>query len=107
MADLRVTLDARMALHSGIGRYIRGLTGALLGRGAGVALRLLGAPEAGGSWLAGAPVSRTPFEAEIYTLKEQFLGAWICRRLEPGTSVFHFPHYNVPWRVPRRTACAT
>jgi len=101
MPDLRVTIDARMAFHSGIGRYIRGLTGALLEGSSGVAVRLLGLPGGGEHRLEGATL--VPFDAGIYTLKEQLLGSWICRGLESSNSVFHFPHYNVPWRMPCRS----
>lgn len=97
-----VVLDARMAFHSGIGRYIRGLTRALLAAEPSPELSFLGAPDGGGAtWLEGRVVPNVPYNAGIYTVREQFLGSWICRRLESRTSVFHFPHYNVPLRMPR------
>ena len=102
---LRVAIDARMAFHTGIGRYIRSLTRELARREGELALSLLGAPQGHGeSWLGDAPVTRVDFDADIYSVKEQWVGSWLCRRLAGETSVFHFPHYNVPWLAPSRTA---
>jgi glycosyltransferase involved in cell wall biosynthesis len=97
-----VALDARMAFHSGIGRYIRGLTRALLDADSPPELSLLGVPTGGDpDWLAGRAVTNIAYSAGIYTPREQILGSWVCRRLESRVSVFHFPHYNVPLRLPR------
>jgi len=88
MAD--IVLDARMAGHSGIGTYIRGLlsgfTAAQKDR-----LTLLGDPAA----LAPHGCRVEPFDAPIYGAREQWEGARLLRRLSPR--LLHVPHYNVPW----------
>lgn len=98
---LRVTIDARMAWHSGIGRYVRGLVGELVRRTDELALSLMvSACSDPGRWLTGGTVDTIPFEADIYSLKEQLLGTRLCRRAARVGSVLHHPHYNVPRWAP-------
>jgi len=99
-----VVLDARMARHSGIGRYIRSLSRALLELPGGPRLSLLlDRATWDADWLDADRVRRIRFEAEIYGIREQLLGCWICRReAGPGT-VFHIPHYNAPWALPQES----
>lgn len=93
-----VTLDARMAYHSGIGRYIRALV-RHLEPSERVDLRVFS-----GEGRSLLPPERTlRFDAGIYTLREQLLGSWLCRRRRRSGEVWHFPHYNVPWWPPRRS----
>jgi glycosyltransferase involved in cell wall biosynthesis len=92
-------LDARMALHSGIGRYIRGLVPALRSLDPALSLLLLGPPDREDApWRAGTDT--VAFRAPIYSLREQLEGSRLCRRLRQRAGVFHFPHYNAPWWLP-------
>ena len=97
-----VTVDARMAFHSGIGRYIRGLTAELARLHPRLGLSLMIDPRLGGAdWLDAPHVGYVPFDAGIYSLKEQLVGSWVCRARGRDRAVFHFPHYNAPWLLPR------
>ncbi len=100
---LNVVLDARMAFHTGIGRYVRSLASALAAR-PDVELALLVDPARAEETRAGTGVRETrPYPAPIYSVAEQLRGPGACRaarRGRPGT-VFHFPHYNAPWLAPR------
>lgn len=98
-APLAVALDARMAFHSGIGRYIRSLGAALQRQDPALDLRLMAPPDRQEFRDLLPGTGRIAYAAGIYTLREQLEGSWVCRRTA-GAAVFHFPHYNVPWRLP-------
>lgn len=101
---MRVVLDARMAFHSGIGRYIRNLCRELQRQSTDLTLSLLMDPRGmDGAWQDGGRSHVIPFPAKIYGLSEQFRGSWLCRVYAKQTSLFHFPHYNVPWLLPRNS----
>jgi len=90
-----------MAYHSGIGRYIRSLTRALVQSPGGPGLSLLrGSGEPAPDWLDPGAVRVLPFDAEIYTLKEQWAGSRIARQGAKEGALLHFPHYNSPWFLP-------
>jgi len=97
----RVVIDARMAHHTGIGRYIRGLIGGLDEIGASAQVTLLG-PAAESDW-APASISRIDYDPPIYSVAEQFAGLRLCRDSRLSGQLFHFPHYNVPWWLPSRS----
>lgn len=100
-ASPRVAIDVRMAGHSGIGTYIRGLIGGMREIGipddiapialVGDPVKIAGYPE-----LAEAEVV-VPFGAPIYSLREQFLFP-----IPKRAALLHFPHYNVPRLVRTR-----
>jgi len=101
---MKVMLDARMAFHSGIGRYIRCLSRELLRQSPGLILALLIDPrEAGRAQQDIGQADVIPFPAKIYSLQEQAWGSWLCRVSAKRASLFHFPHYNVPWFLPRNS----
>ena len=102
-AAMHVVLDARMAWHSGIGRYVRGLGRELTRQDPGLKLTLLVDPGASSEPWSDLPVTLEPYPAEIYSLREQWLGSWICRRRAWSGALFHFPHYNAPWLLPPRS----
>lgn len=96
-----MVLDARMAHHSGIGRYVRALVRELVRRGDGLQVALLASSAADPrSWLAGGTFETLALDAEIYTVREQLVGSWVSRRARGPRTVLHFPHYNVPWWAP-------
>lgn len=101
---MRVILDARMVFHSGIGRYIRNLYRELRRQAPDLLLTLLIEPRMAGQ--AQQDIGRAdiiPFRAKIYGFSEQLRGSWLCRAHARQASLFHFPHYNVPWFLPGRS----
>ena len=101
---MNIIVDARMAFHTGIGRYIRSLCRALLTQPSEYTLSLLLDPlitsqarqEIG-------PTQVIPFPAKIYSLREQLQSLRLYRTHANQASLFHFPHYNVPWFLPRNS----
>ena len=100
-----LVMDVRMAGHSGIGTYIRGLLAAIQRIGMPPDLPplvLVGDPEdiASRPELGGfTPI--VPFRAPIYSVREQVLFP-----VPSGARLLHFPHYNVP-RLVRRPFVVT
>ena len=101
---MHIIVDARMAFHTGIGRYIRSLCRALLSQPSEHKLSLLLDPlitrqarqEIG-------PTQVIPFPAKIYSLREQLQSLRLYRAHAKQASLFHCPHYNVPWFLPRNS----
>lgn len=94
--EMKIAFDARMAFHSGIGTYIRGLFegfGEIPAHEPVPSFLLLGAPDdfSPNSSLIEA---RQAYPAAIYSLREQF-GFPL---LHHAVDLIHFPHYNVPRR---------
>jgi glycosyltransferase involved in cell wall biosynthesis len=99
-----VTVDARMAFHTGIGRYIRSLYRALLQQSPDLNLSLLVDPlQAKHTQREIGPSEIIPFPAKIYSVKEQLYGLQLAGARVRHTTLFHFPHYNVPWFLPRHS----
>ncbi|MBI4396473.1 MAG: glycosyltransferase family 4 protein [Elusimicrobia bacterium] len=84
-----IVLDARMAGHSGIGTYIRGLLSGFseeqLRR-----ITLLGDPRQ----LARIPCALVEARESVYGLGEQIKMPGRIRKLSPA--LLHVPHYNIP-----------
>lgn len=97
---MQVTLDARMAFYTGIGRYIRSLCRTLSTQSPELSLSLLVDPchTPPDAWYDACKTM--PYAARIYSVGEQLHGHRLCRALAGQTSLFHFPHYNVPWWLP-------
>jgi glycosyltransferase involved in cell wall biosynthesis len=101
---VHVIVDARMAFHTGIGRYIRNLCQALLAQPSEHTLSLLLDPlltqraqqEIG-------PTHFIPFSAKIYSLTEQIQSLRLYRTYAKQAVLFHCPHYNIPWFLPRNS----
>lgn len=101
---MHIIVDARMAFHTGIGRYIRSLCRALLSQPSEHTLSLLLDPlitrqaqqEIG-------PTQVIPFPAKIYSLREQLQSLRLYRAHAKQASLFHCPHYNVPWFLPHNS----
>ena len=66
-----VSLDMRMRRHAGIGTYLDNLVPALLAQRPSLDLTLLGDPEPGSTWQAGARIDHRPLHAPIYSIFEQ------------------------------------
>ena len=98
MTPLRIAFDARLWGRTGIGRYLVELCRALIAAGEGVQIVLAGAPPLEGDW---PHTSRMPFDAPIYSLKEQLFGAMALSKAMRNADLLHLPHYNVPLAVPR------
>lgn len=97
---LQVTLDVRMARHSGIGRYVRALCGEFAAPELGLQVRLLVPRDPLPPPVDALDSSRISFPAPIYSVREQWQGSWICQRHAQKSAIWHFPHYNVPWLLP-------
>jgi glycosyltransferase involved in cell wall biosynthesis len=97
---MQVMFDARMAFHTGIGRYIRSLCHVMSTQSPDCSLSLLVDPRSSSATAWPAAFKTVPYPAEIYSLGEQWYGSRLCRTLAARTDVFHFPHYNVPWWLP-------
>ncbi len=106
---MKVFLDARMFYHSGIGRYGRNLYRELLrltpppriSLGLDEQVRLRLAAE------MNCTPNVIPFNAPIYSLREQLWGAYLGQRYRQQFDLFHFPHYNIPWVCPSPTVVTT
>jgi len=104
-ADPLVAIDARMAYHTGIGRYIRNLINALLRRDDPLRLLVIVNPNEDPThvwdWLSVDEQRRPRLElvsfgqtVPPYSLREQ---AWLPKVLsERRVALLHSPHFNVP-----------
>jgi glycosyltransferase involved in cell wall biosynthesis len=95
-------MDARMESSTGIGRYVRSLGSALL-QNPETDLRLFVSSGPRPAWRKDPRITTTAYDARIYSLKEQIVGAALSRRYRDRTDVFHFPNYNAPWFLPERS----
>lgn len=106
MKKYDIAWDVRMARHTGIGTYIRGILPHLLNKaGAEKRLAFFGP---GNAEMLGIPgvekvADWVPFDSPIYSLQEQ----WKYRRKVGQCRLWHSPHYNVPVTKPRGTALVT
>lgn len=91
-----VALDARRWGRTGLGRYQAELYTHLRALAPSLRLTLLGAPPGVAEALAARWL---PYEAALYSWREQALGGWIARRA--GADLVHYPHYAVPRWAPR------
>ncbi len=98
MTPLRIAIDARLWGRTGIGRYIVELCRSLIAADESVELILAGAPPLEGDW---PRTSRMPFDAPIYSLREQLLGALPLAAAMRKADLLHLPHYNAPLAAPR------
>lgn len=98
---MNVTIDARMAFHTGIGRYIRSLCRALLAQSSVHHLSLMLNPlNSSRIQQEIGPAQVIPFTAKVYSFTEQLQSPWLYQMHAKQTSLFHCPHYNVPWFLP-------
>ncbi len=97
---MRLMVDARMAHHSGIGRYIRGLCRALAERD-DVSISYLTSDPDPLEWEQDAP--RFGYPAPIYSVREQLAGSTVMARHRRRHDLVHVPHYNAPWALPARS----
>lgn len=89
---VRLTVDVRMANHSGIGTYVRNLVPLVLAARPDWDITLLGGPDR-----LTADGRHSLVETDIYSIREQFV---IPAHVPRGTDLLWIPHYNVPlaWR---------
>ncbi len=97
---LRLAFDARMALHSGIGTYIRGLVEGFVSirshHHAVPRFQFFGPPDLAATHPVFGKVGEwSAWTAGIYSVAEQLLPP-----RAPGVAAWHFPHYNVPVTLP-------
>lgn len=97
--SIRIALDVRMIQYTGIGTYIRGLLSGFVQEKlpADWELHLLGDPE--DEFVQQYPWPCIKFKVPIYTIQEQWAYASLLSRFH----LWHAPHYNSPFLVPRRT----
>jgi glycosyltransferase involved in cell wall biosynthesis len=83
-------IDVRMARHSGIGTYIRNVVGRIASGPASERITLLGDAQREPAF---AGLASRPFDAGIYSVREQFLP---LRMGVAKTDCYWCPHYNMP-----------
>lgn len=91
---MRLTIDARFAKHSGIGRHISSVLAHWPGT-PGLAI-VANAADSPPDW------QRTVCQAGMYTLAEQ---GPALRQLARAADITWFPHFAHPWRCPGRWVC--
>lgn len=92
----RIAIDGRMALHTGIGRYLRCLLSEWSRTGEAGRFLCVVNPSQGLGWIPkGAEIHVLPREIPVYSLAEQTTLARLLARLP--WDLLHAPHFNVPW----------
>lgn len=86
----QICLDARMALHSGIGTYIRSLLPFI--RQEFPSLQVLAPLSLVKKWPELGQLNLIPVNAPIYSIQEQLEIPWRV----PACDLFWSPHYNIP-----------
>ena len=86
----QIGIDVRMAEHSGIGRYIRGIVGALAIRTSRFQYSLIGSERVQKNFPGGFPFVAT--NTPIYSLSEQVS----LPKMAHSADCLHIPHYNAP-----------
>lgn len=101
---MHVVMDARMAFHTGIGRYIRSLCRTLIQQAPTVHLSLLVDPRTADRLQRElGTVAMLPFRANIYSVNAQIHSLWRYRGWSKHATLVHIPHYDVPWFLPSRS----
>lgn len=99
---MNIFLDARFYKRSGIGRYIDGLYKAVLNNEPDINVIAAGDVDLlNNSFFKAQKV--IPYRSPIYSLNEQVKGSLLLRRFKRGVDIFHIPHYNVPWFLPKNS----
>jgi glycosyltransferase involved in cell wall biosynthesis len=93
---LSVALDARRWGRTGLGRYQSELYRHLRAASPELTISLVGGPRDAAARLGAA---WHPFDAPLYSVREQLLGGRAMARA--AADVYHFPHYAVPRWAPR------
>jgi len=99
---MKIFLDARFYNRSGIGRYIEGLYNGIFDDRPDIKVIAAGKV----SLLRGSLFKTqdiTPFDAPIYSLSEQIKGSLLMKKFNKDVDVFHIPHYNAPWFLPKNS----
>jgi glycosyltransferase involved in cell wall biosynthesis len=100
--EKHIFLDARLYNRSGIGRYIEGLYKGILENIPDIRVTAAGDINfLKETFLKNQDI--IPYRSPIYSLQEQIEGSLLIKRFRKGVDVFHFPHYNVPWFLPKNT----
>ncbi len=99
---MRAAFDARMAGHSGIGRYIRCLIGALAALPEGdLSLTLFLNPAQDAAWVPSSPhveLRRLPRSMKVFSVREWT--GWGRLLAGQGFDLLHIPNFNGPWTSP-------
>lgn len=99
---MNIFLDARFYGRSGIGRYVDGLYKAILDAEPDIKIIV-----AGNTYRLNESVFKThkiiPYTSPIYSLNEQIKGSQLIKRFNKSVDVFHIPHYNAPWFLPKNS----
>jgi glycosyltransferase involved in cell wall biosynthesis len=92
---MKLTIDARMLSHSGIGTYLGNVLRRLIPLYRGESIRLIGDVDALGRlpWTHGGKVSVADCRSPIYSIREQL---WLPRLIPGDCDLFWSPHFNVP-----------
>lgn len=99
---MNIFLDARFYNRSGIGRYIDGLYKAVLNNEADIKVIAAGnADLLNNSFFKVQKV--IPYSSPIYSLNEQVKGGLLVKKFKRRVDIFHIPHYNVPWFLPKNS----
>ena len=99
---MKVFLDARFYKRSGIGRYIEGLYRAILSSKSNVEIFAAGeASLLNSDFLKSQHVIN--YNSPIYSLSEQVKGSLLVNKFKRSVDIFHIPHYNAPWFLPKNS----
>jgi len=97
-----IFLDARLYNRSGIGRYIEGFYKEILENIPDIRVTAVGDINfLKETFLKTQDIF--PYRSPIYSLREQIEGSLLIQRFRKAIDVFHFPHYNVPWFLPKNS----
>src|SRR3989338_7157383 len=99
---MNIFLDARFYRRSGIGRYIEGLYMGIIDNKSSMEIFA-----AGDSSLLNESFLKTQhiidYHSSIYSLSEQIKGSLLVNKVKRSVDVFHIPHYNAPWFLPKNS----
>jgi len=92
---MKITIDVRMFLSSGIGSYLKNLLPLIIENLSNISFSLLGQESvlSKAGILDYSNVDHIPFNVPIYSIKEQLV---ITRLIPKNTDLFWSPHYNIP-----------
>ncbi len=99
---MQAALDARMAGHTGIGRYVRCVTGALAALPeADLSLTLFVNPGQDVSWVPASPrLTVRPLPRVMRVFSPGEWTGWDKVLAGQGFELFHVPNFNGPWSCP-------
>jgi glycosyltransferase involved in cell wall biosynthesis len=109
MINLNIFIDCRMLFASGIGRYTKEILKQIFYFQDDLQFTLAGEPFIISSYLEEYPDLKKAvkkivnFNTPIYSAIEHLYGSLLLQKYIGNNLVFHFPHYDVPWMLPKNS----